>query len=113
MGRGCFAREDFARLAALLEGIEGRFLLSIDDRPEIRELFRWAATCEVDALYTAQGGGRNRRVRELLISGRAPARPVCDALRPALPNWSRADSEKSKQEGARFLDVFGAVCNAR
>ncbi len=43
----------------------------------------------------------------------APARAVCDALRPALPTWSRADSEKSKIEGARFLDVWEAVCNTR
>ncbi len=43
----------------------------------------------------------------------APARAVCDALRPALPTWSRADSERSKIEGARFLDVWEAVCNTR
>ncbi len=42
-----------------------------------------------------------------------PADAVCDALRPALPTWSQADTERSKREGARFLDVWEAVCNTR
>ena len=41
----CFA--DFARMAEQLQGVQGRFLLSINDRPEIRELFAWASiSCE-------------------------------------------------------------------
>ncbi len=69
-GRQIFARDDFARLAAMLEGIEGRFLLSINDRPEIRTLFDWATLEEVATIYTASGRG-NPRVRELLISRRS------------------------------------------
>ena len=39
-----------------------------------------------------------------------PADAVCDALRPALPSWSSQDTAQSKTEGARFLDVWQAVC---
>ncbi len=39
-----------------------------------------------------------------------PADAICDGLRPALPTWSRQDTERSKIEGARFLDVWHAVC---
>ena len=35
---------------------------------------------------------------------------ACDALRPALPTYSRDDTEQSKREGATFLDVFNATC---
>jgi len=38
-GHGVFSRADFMRLAEMLRGIRGRFILSINDRPEIRELF--------------------------------------------------------------------------
>ena len=40
----------------------------------------------------------------------APAEAVCDTLRPALPTWSSQDTEQSKREGTRFLDVWSAVC---
>ncbi len=40
----------------------------------------------------------------------APAQAVCDALRPALPTWSRQDSAQSRKEAARFLEVWTAVC---
>ena len=35
---------------------------------------------------------------------------VCDALRPALPTWARADTSETKRQGAVFLDVFKDVC---
>ena len=68
-GRGVFGRDDFARLAEMLKGIRGRFLLSINDRPEIRAMFRWAQIEEVATTYTANARA-NRRVGELLVSGR-------------------------------------------
>ena len=50
----------------------------------------------------------------LAASGCATAPPgtgaACDALRPALPTWSTGDTEKSKRQGATFLDVFDATC---
>lgn len=38
-GKGMFGRPDFMKLVILLHQIEGRFLFSINDRPEVRDLF--------------------------------------------------------------------------
>ena len=67
-GKGLFVREDFARLAEMLHAIKGRFILSINDHPEIREMFAWADLEEVETLYSANAKA-NRRVKELLITG--------------------------------------------
>lgn len=69
-GKAMFAPEDFARLADQLRGLKGRFLMSINDVPEIRELFASFALQEVSTSYTVgkQAGSRGTR-GELLISG--------------------------------------------
>lgn len=71
-GKGVFAPEDFDRLAELLGGIAGRFILSINDTPEIRQVFRGFALEEVQTTYSIAGpAGKGRgKVGELLISGR-------------------------------------------
>lgn len=51
-GRQLFCRDDFQRLAAVLAGIRGRFLLSLNDVPEVRELFGAFALEEVRTTYT-------------------------------------------------------------
>lgn len=68
-GPGIFGREDFARLAALLKEIGGRFLLSINDTPEIRATFAGFTYLEVTTTYT-QGTrhGHGKKARELLIA---------------------------------------------
>lgn len=68
-GRELFARDDFAVLAAALRTLRGRFLLSINDVPEIRRLFSWAQLEEVETTYTLAGGKSARRARELFIVG--------------------------------------------
>jgi len=70
-GRGLFEREDFERLADLLEGIDGRFILSLNDRPEIRQIFRRFKIEAVDTSYSVNKDSRGR-VGELIITG--PAR---------------------------------------
>jgi DNA adenine methylase len=69
-GKALFSRQDFQRLADILTGIKGRFLLSINDVPEIREIFAWAQIEEVATTYTIgkQAGSRGER-GELLIRG--------------------------------------------
>ncbi len=64
-GAGLFAPADFASLAEQLRGIAGRFVLSINDVPEIRALFEWAEIAEVETRYSI--GDAGRIVRELLI----------------------------------------------
>lgn len=69
-GKTLFSRADFQRLAAQLAGIEGRFLMSINDVPEIRDLFAWAQVEEVSTSYSISKHASSRGARaELLISG--------------------------------------------
>ncbi|WP_420496793.1 DNA adenine methylase [Szabonella alba] len=67
-GKALFTRPDFQRLADQLAGIKGRFLLSINDVPEIREIFAWAQIEEVKTSYTIgnKSGSRGERA-ELLV----------------------------------------------
>jgi DNA adenine methylase len=71
-GAGLFARDDFARLAEALSGLKGKFLLSLNDRPEVREVFAAFAQERLETTYMVAGGGRSQRVAELLISRRPP-----------------------------------------
>ena len=65
-GKGLFARDDFARMADLLRGLKGRFILSLNDRPEVRETFAGFRVEEVTTRYSANAKAA-RRVGELLI----------------------------------------------
>ncbi|MCU9850363.1 DNA adenine methylase [Defluviimonas sp. WL0024] len=67
-GKALFAREDFARLAELLAGLKGRFLMSINDVPEIREIFGRFSIRPVETTYTVGDGARP--AAELLIGSR-------------------------------------------
>ncbi|KGJ03247.1 DNA adenine methylase [Paracoccus sphaerophysae] len=69
-GRQMFARGDFQRLADLLAGIRGRFLLSLNDVPEVRAIFSAFVVQEVRTTYSISGT-RNDAAgsrAELLIS---------------------------------------------
>ena len=69
-GAELFSRDEFTRLADLLRGIRGRFILSLNDHPGVRQCF---AGCDMEVVETtyAMGyrtGKETQRVRELLIS---------------------------------------------
>lgn len=66
-----FVEQDFHDLAGLLAGIKGKFLLSINDTPEIRQIFKRFSIAEVDLKYSMgkQAGSRSQTRTELLISG--------------------------------------------
>ena len=66
-GRGIFSRDDFTALAETLRNIKGRFVLSINDVPEIRELFAWAQIEEVATTYTISKSAA-KRAPELIIT---------------------------------------------
>ena len=68
-GRGLFDREHFEQLAAILRGLRGRFILSINDRQEIRELFADFEIEPVETTYTLPGAGKAKRAQELIVSG--------------------------------------------
>ena len=51
-GRTLFGRDDFARIAALMKALKGRFIMSINDVPEVREIFADFHLTEVRTSYT-------------------------------------------------------------
>lgn len=69
-GRGLFSADDFARLRDLLGSLQGRFILSINDTPEIREIFKGLPFEEVGLNYRLSG--KVTPARELIISSRDP-----------------------------------------
>lgn len=68
-GQGIFERADFERLAELLAGLKGRFLLSLNDRREVRQTFRRFKIEAVETTYGIGGAGRDGKAKEVLISG--------------------------------------------
>ena len=70
-GKGVFSREDFARLAEILRKLRGRFLLSINDTPEIRAVFDGFHIEEVRLAYTAPKGAA-KAARELIVADAPP-----------------------------------------
>jgi DNA adenine methylase len=70
-GVNVFAPADFEALAEQLAGIRGAFILSINDTPEIREIFGRFAFEEVETTYSlaTRTSGAGKRVGELIIQG--------------------------------------------
>ncbi|HEY0626692.1 MAG TPA: DNA adenine methylase [Allosphingosinicella sp.] len=69
-GPDVFGREDFARLAEQLAGLAGGFILSINDRPEVREIFAAFRQIGVETTYSiaTAAAGAGKRVGELVIT---------------------------------------------
>lgn len=74
-GKGIFSRDDFGRLAEQLGKIDGRFVMSLNDRAEIRALFKRFTIRTVATRYKV-GQARQKPVRELLIMNFKPGREV-------------------------------------
>lgn len=66
-GRDLFSRDDFTLLAELLDKVKGRFILSLNDRPEVREVFGNFKVERVKTRYSLSAK-KNQEVGELLIS---------------------------------------------
>jgi DNA adenine methylase len=71
-GKGIFASDDFQRLADQLGGIRGQFMLSINDVPEIREIFRGFNVREGQTRYTVCKSKGKGVVTELLVMNYEP-----------------------------------------
>ena len=68
-GKGLFNRDDFDRMAEHLATLKGRFLMSINDVPEIRKTFAAFHIAEVKTTYTiTTGPSRSKERAELIIS---------------------------------------------
>lgn len=67
-GRDLFDRAQFAQMADQLHTLKGRFLLSLNDHPEVRRLFAGFTIDPVPVRYTLAGMGQSKVVGEVIIS---------------------------------------------
>lgn len=81
-GKDMFGRDEFKSMADLLSGIKGVFILSLNDRPEVRKIFSKFHIYSVKTTYTLQAGAAQKQVGEVLISNKR------------LPNMERKKAEK-------------------
>ena len=63
-----FSRSDFDDLVSILKGLKGTFILSLNDRPEVRDLFKNFNIKSVETTYTAGGNNKAKKVGEVIIS---------------------------------------------
>jgi len=62
-----FGEDDFRQMAEYLQRLKGKFILSLNDRPEVREVFRGFEIEPVQIAYTAKAD-TTKRYGEVLIS---------------------------------------------
>ncbi|GAA0651326.1 hypothetical protein GCM10009424_30450 [Sphingomonas ursincola] len=67
-GEGMFARTEFAEMAELLAQVKGRFILSINDHPEIRATFARFHLEPVQVGYSIGGGNKQAKFGELIVT---------------------------------------------
>jgi DNA adenine methylase len=70
-GPEVFCRDDFKKLRDLLEGIKGKFIMSINDTSQIRVLFKGFYVERVKTIYSSPKDIK-KRVTELLIMNFKP-----------------------------------------
>ncbi len=65
-GKQLFGRDQFAAMAERLGAIRGRFILSINDVPEVRRIFTGFDLLEASLSYTVSGG-KGTPAKELIV----------------------------------------------
>lgn len=73
-GADLFSRDQFEIIAESLRTLSGKFLLSLNDHPEVRRIFDGFAKVQVGLLYSVGGGANTSEAAELIISNLDPAR---------------------------------------
>ncbi|MGD9768231.1 MAG: DNA adenine methylase [Pseudolabrys sp.] len=66
-GRAMFDRTEFEELATVLKGLKGRFILTLNDVPEVRRIFAGFKLTKASVTYTVSGS-KPRRSGELIIT---------------------------------------------
>lgn len=66
-GKGLFSRADYEALSALLSGLQGRFVLTLNDVPLVRETFAGFEFEDLQHTYRISGGATP--AREVIITG--------------------------------------------
>ncbi|MGV3511915.1 MAG: DNA adenine methylase [Novosphingobium sp.] len=67
-GRDMFQREEFEGMAEQLRGIRGRFILSLNDHPEVRRIFEGFAIEGAQVRYSVGGMANSKEFGEVIIS---------------------------------------------
>jgi DNA adenine methylase len=67
-GVDLFSRDDFQQLAELLGRVKGRFILSLNDVPEVREIFGGFSIEAVQTRYSINNSKGSERIGEVLIT---------------------------------------------
>jgi DNA adenine methylase len=78
-----FTESDFVKLEKNLRSVKGKFVLSLNDLPEVRKLFHHYVLREIELAYTAQMKA-GRRFRELLIANFQPTEKPAPRQVPAV-----------------------------
>lgn len=68
-GKGLFARENYEEMARVLRGLKGRFILTLNDVPEVRHIFAGFKLAKATVTYTLAGTDKALRAGELIITG--------------------------------------------
>jgi DNA adenine methylase len=68
-----FSESDFVELSTRIRELRGKFVLSLNDVPEVRRIFHQFHFLEIDLAYTAQQTA-GKRFPELLITNYKPSR---------------------------------------
>ncbi|MBD9651980.1 DNA adenine methylase [Ensifer sp. ENS09] len=72
-GKDAFTRDRFAEMAERLATIRGRFIVSLNDRPEVRKIFAAFPIARVDLTYTVAGGAGKEVGEVVIIDRKEPA----------------------------------------
>lgn len=71
-GKNVFKREDFAEMADRLASIKGRFMISLNDTPEVRETFARFPIVPVSLTYSVAGGNGKSVGEVIILDGKEP-----------------------------------------
>ena len=66
-GEPLFHRSQFEEMASVVGGLKGAAIISLNDRPEVRDIFAGFDIREVETTYSVAGMDNAKRARELLI----------------------------------------------
>lgn len=67
-GKEVFGRTEFEEMATVLDGIKGRFILSLNAVESVYKTFERFHIEEVDCTYSVAGGANTKKVKEVLIT---------------------------------------------
>ncbi|UFZ05501.1 DNA adenine methylase [Bradyrhizobium ontarionense] len=68
-GAGMFERSEYGLMADVLSRLKGRFILSLNDTPEVRKTFHGFALRPVRLTYSVAASTNAKAARELIITG--------------------------------------------